>query len=96
MGVLVNQNYPFARYQHVFDYFLETVTKTNSIKIQVICLLTIKKFLDLFSSDLSAQKTSLQKVVNLIKAKIGELDTDKLIKQATCKCLTELFEHYNL
>lgn len=35
-------------------------------------------------------------MVALIKAKIGELDTDKLIKQATCKCLAELFQYYDL
>lgn len=59
MGVLVHQNYPFSRYQHVFDYFLDMVGKTNNVKIQSICLLTIRKFLDLFNRDLSTQKASL-------------------------------------
>jgi hypothetical protein len=52
--------------------------------------------LDLFHDDISQQPAVLNRAITLVKSKIKELDGDKLIKQATCKCLTELFRHYQL
>lgn len=87
---MVADNYPFVLYEPVLSYLLETISRQNNIKIQNICLLSIKKFLDLFAQDLS-KSPLLPRVVELIKGKVKELDSDKLIKQASCKCLAVLF-----
>ena len=91
---LLSEFYPFARYQSVFDSCFDILAKNNSAKIQNVCLLTVRRCLDLFSKDFNGP--SLGKAVGLVNAKIKEFDSDKAIKISVCKCLGVLLKKYRL
>lgn len=88
---LVSAHYPYEKYAHVLDLYFDTFSKNPSVKIQEICLLSIKKFLDLFHQTLSGHPKNFNRAITLIRSKVQELDCDKLIKKAICKCLAEVF-----
>lgn len=48
MGALVCPNYAFSQYRHLLDYCIQNILKPESVKIQSICLLNVRKFLGLF------------------------------------------------
>lgn len=50
---LVSDHYPFRAYEQVFQQYFDTISKNNSIKVQFICLLSIRKFLEVFPKDIS-------------------------------------------
>ena len=49
---MVCGHYPLARYQQLFSICFEGLDKHSSVKIQIISLLTICKFLGLFVNEL--------------------------------------------
>ena len=55
---------------------------------------TIRRFLDLFPNDIQGQH--LGKAVSILNAKVKELDSDKTIKIAVCKCIGVILNKYRL
>jgi hypothetical protein len=91
---LVSEEHSFEKYQSVYDYFFDTINKSNNIKIQSICLLGIKKIIEVYRNVLSSRPQNKDKLIGLFKNKIRELDSDKLVKTSLCKCLGIIFEYY--
>lgn len=91
LGELISQEHPFEKYQFIYDYFFETINKNSNVKIQSICLLSIKKIIEIFITQISSNAQNREKIISLLKSKIKELDCDKLVKVSLCKCLVVIF-----
>lgn len=47
---LVSSDHAFAQYEGVYDLFFNIIAKTNNVKIINICILSLKKIVELFSA----------------------------------------------
>jgi hypothetical protein len=88
---LISEEHPFEKYQFIYDFFFETISKNSNVKIQSICLLSIKKMIEIFRAQIYSNAQNREKLLYLLKSKIKELDCDKIVKVSLCKCLTVIF-----
>ena len=96
MKELISEYYPFEKYQAILRFSFDRMGKNSSAKMQNVCLLTLRKFIQTFPKEIASSKQYLNQTLDLMKQKIKELDCDKIIKTGICRCLSSLFQHYKL
>ena len=92
---LISKDYKFSSYTKIHELLFEQINKVNNVKLHNVCITTFKKFNETFVEEIS-NSGYLNKIIQLLKNKIKEFDSDKLLKTAVVKCLRSLLSNYVL
>ena len=88
---LISRDHPFNSYERVQDFVFDQLNRVNNIKIQSICVGTLRRLNETFAGQIDANHKYYGRLVNFLKNKIKEFDSDKLIKLAILKCVGSVF-----
>lgn len=73
----------------------EQINKGNNAKLHNACIITFKKLNECCIEEIS-KSSYLNKIIQLLKSKIQESDSDKLVKTSVFKCLKSILANYQL
>jgi hypothetical protein len=75
----------------VYEIVFDQLGKVSNIKLQTVCISTLRKFNESFSGQIDSNTKYYSKLLTLVKSKIKEFDSDKIIKLAILKCVGSIF-----
>ena len=89
---LITADYPFAHYQPVYRAVFAHLNAKHHHKIHAICFNLLSRFNRVFESQVDGSPVKGE-LLALLKERIKQMDSDKVVKQAVAKCVGSVFEY---